>query len=121
METLTNIKVQVVGALELLDNLWFNVRTSFLPKRALGSTEHSPGAVLGKTCIVTGANCGIGLATASVFASRGANVILACRSIKRGEAAAKVGFLISTEFEFFSVCECVLYLHAGCFLSKTCK
>ena len=43
-----------------------------------------------QTCIVTGANAGIGLAFSTALAQRGARVILACRSLKRGRAAAQV-------------------------------
>uniref|UniRef100_A0A671QAB2 Dehydrogenase/reductase SDR family member 13-like n=1 Tax=Sinocyclocheilus anshuiensis TaxID=1608454 RepID=A0A671QAB2_9TELE len=43
----------------------------------------------GKTAIVTGGNTGIGKATAAELATRGARVILACRSKQRGEAAAQ--------------------------------
>ncbi|KAG5051134.1 hypothetical protein AAZX31_02G074000 [Glycine max] len=41
----------------------------------------------GKNCIVTGANSGIGYATAEGLAKRGATVYLVCRNKERGEAA----------------------------------
>lgn len=41
----------------------------------------------GKTVIVTGANAGIGKATAAQLADLGAHVVLACRSEARGQAA----------------------------------
>ncbi|XP_030574295.1 dehydrogenase/reductase SDR family member 13-like [Archocentrus centrarchus] len=43
----------------------------------------------GKTAIVTGANTGIGKATAMELARRGSKVILACRDKQRGETAVK--------------------------------
>lgn len=43
-----------------------------------------------QVCIVTGANAGIGYATAKKLAERGAHVVLACRSEERGKQAAKV-------------------------------
>jgi NAD(P)-dependent dehydrogenase (short-subunit alcohol dehydrogenase family) len=42
----------------------------------------------GKTVVVTGANTGIGYHAARVFAEKGADVTLACRSVERGEEAA---------------------------------
>ena len=42
----------------------------------------------GKTVIITGGNTGIGLETAVDLAKRNARVILACRSVERGETAA---------------------------------
>ncbi len=41
----------------------------------------------GKTCLVTGANSGLGKATASGLAKLGATVVMVCRNRERGEAA----------------------------------
>ena len=43
----------------------------------------------GKTIIVTGGNSGLGYAAVKAFASKGAKVIMASRSITRGEEAKK--------------------------------
>ncbi|CAN0176525.1 unnamed protein product, partial [Laminaria digitata] len=44
-------------------------------------------AMSGRVCVVTGANAGIGKATATALAQQGAHVVLACRSLSKGEAA----------------------------------
>ena len=41
----------------------------------------------GKTCVVTGANTGIGKECARALALLGARVVMACRSPERGQAA----------------------------------
>ena len=52
--------------------------------------EASEGADLSsQIMIVTGANTGIGKETAKTLAGRGAHVIMACRSLERGGAAAE--------------------------------
>ncbi len=41
----------------------------------------------GKVIIVTGGNSGLGFESVKAFAEKGANVVMACRSVKRGEVA----------------------------------
>ena len=43
----------------------------------------------GRTCLITGANSGIGKVMALEIAKKGANVVMVCRSKERGEAAQK--------------------------------
>ncbi|AUX10855.1 short-chain dehydrogenase/reductase SDR [Halalkaliarchaeum desulfuricum] len=43
----------------------------------------------GRRIVITGANSGIGFEAASVLAREGARVVMACRSLDRGEAAAE--------------------------------
>jgi len=52
-----------------------------------GGWCHSQARIDGKTVIVTGANTGIGKETALDLARRGGRIILACRSMQRGEEA----------------------------------
>jgi len=42
----------------------------------------------GETVVVTGANSGIGRAATRALVARGATVVMACRSVDRGESAA---------------------------------
>jgi protochlorophyllide reductase len=44
----------------------------------------------GRTAVITGASAGLGLETARALASRGANVVLACRELAKGEAAVNL-------------------------------
>jgi len=48
--------------------------------------EHIPG-LSGKVIIVTGGNSGLGYESAKAFAAKGAEVIMACRSLAKGEKA----------------------------------
>jgi NAD(P)-dependent dehydrogenase (short-subunit alcohol dehydrogenase family) len=49
----------------------------------------------GKTCVITGANAGLGYETALNLASRGASVIMVCRSAEKG-AQARQAIIAST-------------------------
>jgi NAD(P)-dependent dehydrogenase (short-subunit alcohol dehydrogenase family) len=44
-------------------------------------------SIAGRTAVVTGANSGLGYETARALAAHGATVIMACRSVEKGEAA----------------------------------
>lgn len=48
---------------------------------------HSDISMKGKVCMVTGANSGIGRATATELAKMGASVVMVCRNREKGEAA----------------------------------
>lgn len=43
----------------------------------------------GRRFVITGANGGLGLETARILGSRGAEVVMACRNVEKGEAAAR--------------------------------
>ena len=41
----------------------------------------------GKVIIITGANSGLGLVSTKALAAKGATVVMACRSLQKGESA----------------------------------
>lgn len=53
-------------------------------------TEADIPDLAGRTAVVTGGNAGLGLQISRVLAGRGAHVVLACRSVEKGKAAAAV-------------------------------
>ncbi|XP_034675735.1 dehydrogenase/reductase SDR family member 12 [Vitis riparia] len=64
-----------------------STKTGFMEHSKNFKSEDMQTQIEGKNCIVTGANSGIGYATAEGLASRGANVYMVCRNKERGEAA----------------------------------
>ncbi|XP_030952161.1 dehydrogenase/reductase SDR family member 12 [Quercus lobata] len=59
-----------------------------------------------KNCIVTGANSGLGFATAEGLASRGATVYMVCRNKERGEAAlSKIQSTTGNQNVHLEVCD----------------
>ncbi|KAL6311303.1 hypothetical protein AAG906_000770 [Vitis piasezkii] len=64
-----------------------STKTGFMEHSKNFKSEDMQTQIEGKNCMVTGANSGIGYATAEGLASRGANVYIVCRNKERGEAA----------------------------------
>ena len=68
--------------------LWEVARTGKVARTGTGAGFLTSTDLSGKVCVVTGANCGIGLRTAAQLARLGATVVLACRDLAKAEAAA---------------------------------
>ncbi|KAG8491039.1 hypothetical protein CXB51_014187 [Gossypium anomalum] len=62
-------------------------RNGFLEHSKKFKPEDMEIRIEGKNCVVTGANSGIGFATAEALASRGATVYMVCRNKEKGETA----------------------------------
>nr|XP_009792801.1 PREDICTED: dehydrogenase/reductase SDR family member 12 isoform X2 [Nicotiana sylvestris] len=76
----------------------------------------------GKNCIVTGANSGIGFATAEGLASRGATVYMLCRNKERGEAAlTKIHSITGNKNVYLEVCDISSVNDVKSFASRFCS
>ncbi|BDA46407.1 probable retinol dehydrogenase 11 [Coccomyxa sp. Obi] len=84
----TRTLAYLIGAVEFADNIRLNVLDALITFEPRGASSWKN--LEGKTCIITGGNAGIGLATAAAVAKHGGRVVLACRSLERGNKAAKV-------------------------------
>lgn len=62
-------------------------KSGFIEHSKKFKTEDMETRIDGKNCVVTGANSGIGYATAEGLALRGATVFMVCRNKERGEVA----------------------------------
>ncbi|KAH9311595.1 hypothetical protein KI387_026630, partial [Taxus chinensis] len=62
-------------------------RSAFQEHAKKFKSEDTQVDITGKNCIITGANSGIGFATAEALASRGASVYMVCRNKEKGEEA----------------------------------
>ncbi len=67
----------------------FIARRIFFRRKALKLLSYPAGLMRGKTVIVTGANSGIGRATAAELLKLQARVIMACRDRQKAEEAAQ--------------------------------
>uniref|UniRef100_A0A7S2S4L1 Uncharacterized protein n=1 Tax=Mucochytrium quahogii TaxID=96639 RepID=A0A7S2S4L1_9STRA len=71
-----------------LGGVWHVRKTNIVGPDAISDLEQIP--LKDKVVVVTGSNCGIGFETAINFASKGARVVLACRSGEKAAAAKKL-------------------------------
>ncbi|KAF9603987.1 hypothetical protein IFM89_039341 [Coptis chinensis] len=81
-------------------------KSGFLEHSKKFKEEDMKMQIQGKNCVVTGANSGIGYATAEGLAKRGATVYMVCRSKERGEAAlSKIQSVTGNQNVFLEVCD----------------
>ncbi|KAJ1103705.1 hypothetical protein NDU88_001126 [Pleurodeles waltl] len=80
--------MEACWALLLAPCLLLYLAAPYIRKFVAGGVCNSKAKLHGKVVIITGANTGIGKETARDLAHRGARVIIACRDVSKGEAAA---------------------------------
>ncbi|KAL6211326.1 hypothetical protein ACLB2K_016553 [Fragaria x ananassa] len=81
-------------------------KSGFIEHSKKFKSEEMETRIDGKNCIVTGANSGIGFATAEGLASRGATVYMVCRNKERGEAAqSKIQSTTGNQNVHLEVCD----------------
>ncbi|KAK9111165.1 hypothetical protein Scep_018684 [Stephania cephalantha] len=81
-------------------------KSGFIKHSSNFREEDMEGRIEGKNCVVTGANSGIGFATAQGLASRGANVYMVCRNKQRGEEAMnKIQSETGNQNVYLEVCD----------------
>ncbi|XP_057794667.1 uncharacterized protein LOC131010966 isoform X2 [Salvia miltiorrhiza] len=96
-------------------------KKGFLEHSKNFSSEDMQARIEGKNCIVTGANSGIGYATAEGLASRGATVYIVCRSRERGEAAlSKIQSATGNKNVHLEICDLSSINDVKSFASRFC-
>lgn len=76
----------IIGSIFIASGI-FLIKRKFRPNNLFESTRNI--RLDGKVAIITGANAGIGFATALDLAKRGATIILACRDMEKSKKAAE--------------------------------
>ncbi|XP_027094276.1 uncharacterized protein [Coffea arabica] len=94
-------------------------KSGFIEHSKKFNPEDMQTKIEGKNCVVTGANSGIGYATAEGLASRGANVYMVCRNKERGEAAlSKIQEATGSKNVYLEVCDISSIIEIKSFTSR---
>ncbi|GMI77095.1 hypothetical protein like AT4G09750 [Hibiscus trionum] len=97
-------------------------RNGFLEHSKRFKPEDTEIRIEGKNCVVTGANSGIGFATAEGLASRGATVYMVCRNKERGETAlSKIQSSTGNPNVHLEICDISSISEIKSFASRFCS